>query len=155
MVVGRPPAAGVAEFITDQSHPLSRGQLMMNDVVEETPERTAIRNGFHVLFVVCLPVVYFGRHWATDIVAGAGVALATVPMVNEVLRRSSLVPRLLGWSERRPAAFYSVFFLCSMDIAMDFAFVKTALKLVSILQLVRGVHITRVVMWIVTGTAPA
>ncbi|PYN75965.1 MAG: hypothetical protein DMD96_26535 [Candidatus Rokuibacteriota bacterium] len=111
--------------------------------------------GFHGLFVVCLPRVYFGRHWATDIVAGAGVALATVPMVNEVLRRSSLVPRLLGWSERRPAAFYSVFFLCSMDIAMDFAFVKTALKLVSILQLVRGVHITRVVMWIVTGTAPA
>src|SRR2546425_1204366 len=28
----------------------------------------------HGLFVVCLPRVYFGRHWATDILAGAAVA---------------------------------------------------------------------------------
>ena len=48
--------------------------------------------GLHGLFIVCLPRVYFGRHWATDIPAGASVALATVPVVNEMLRRSSLVP---------------------------------------------------------------
>jgi undecaprenyl-diphosphatase len=99
--------------------------------------------GLNSLFVVCLPRVYFGRHWATDILAGAALALATVPVVNGMLRQSTLTPRLLGWSERHTAAFYSVFFLCTLDIAMDFAFAKTALKLVSLLEI--GVNIRRVI----------
>jgi len=111
--------------------------------------------GLHGLFVVCLPRVYFGRHWATDIVAGAGIALATVPLINEMLRGRALVPRLLGWSERHPAAFYGAFFLCSLDIATDFALVKTALKLIAALQLVGGVHIPRIVISVVAETAPA
>jgi len=102
--------------------------------------------GLHGLFVVCLPRVYFGRHWASDIVAGAVVALGTVSVLNELLRRHSLVPRLLEWSERHAAKFYGVFFLSSLDIATDFMFVKTILKLVSILRLAGGAHITRIVM---------
>jgi len=107
----------------------------------------------HGLFVVCLPRVYFGRHWATDILAGAVVALVTVPLINELLRRSALVPRLLGWSERYATGFYGVFFLCSLDIATDFGFVKNVMKLVSILRLMGDVHITGVVMLLTGATS--
>jgi len=109
----------------------------------------------HGFFVVCLPRVYFGRHYATDILAGAVLAIATVLVVNELLRRGSLVQRLRVWSETRPGAFYSLFFLCSLDIATDFALVKTALKLIAALQLVGGVHIPRIVISVVAETAPA
>jgi len=108
----------------------------------------------HGLFVVCLPRVYFGRHWATDILAGAAVALVTVPLVNEMLRRSSVMPRLLGWSERHASAFYGAFFLCALEIATEFAFVRTALKFASVFRLIGSSDIAKVVMWL-ASTTPA
>jgi len=103
----------------------------------------------HGFVIVCLPRLYFGRHYATDILAGAVLAIATVLVVNELLRRGSLVQRLRVWSETRPGAFYSLFFLCSLDIATDFAYAKTVLRLVG------SVHITRVVMSVIGVVAPA
>ena len=85
----------------------------------------------HVLVVVCLPRIYLGLHYPSDILGGAAISLATVLVVNGALRGRSLLPRLLAWSERRPAAFYGLFFLCCLDLAMEFTAVRTILRLLS------------------------
>ncbi len=95
---------------------------------------------FTVLYgalVVCLPRLYFGRHFATDILAGTAIALATVPLTKQLVAAGSFVQRLPSWSTRHAAAFYTLFFFCSLDIATDFAYVKTVLHLVGSVQVTR------------------
>jgi len=83
----------------------------------------------HAFFVVCVPRMYLGFHYPTDILVGAVFGIVTVAAVNAVLPRSSIMQRLLVWSERRPAAFYSLFFLSTLEITTEFANVKTVLYL--------------------------
>src|SRR3989442_8314200 len=58
--------------------------------------------GFHGLFVVCLPPVYFGRHWATDIVACARAARLGEPAGDPGSRCSNIATRHPGWDQTRP-----------------------------------------------------
>src|SRR5262245_36273597 len=81
--------------------------------------------GLHGFFVVCLPRLYFGRHFATDILAGAALAVAIVPSVNTILCGSPLIKRLLARVDLHPAMFYGVMFFCSLDVATDFTVSKT------------------------------
>lgn len=71
-------------------------------------------------FVTCLPRVYLGLHYPSDIVAGAllgtGIAcLAKIPSVSNLFTE-----KLMQWSERRPGPFYAVMFLFSVQLATAF-----------------------------------
>jgi len=98
----------------------------------------------HGFFVVCLPRVYFGRHYATDILAGTALAIAIVPLVAQTLRTCQLTQRLVAWSYTRPAVFYSIFFIVSLDVATDFAYAKTLLHVVG--SAVGSVRVTKIAM---------
>ena len=97
----------------------------------------------HAVVTVCFPRMYFGFHYLSDILAAGVVAIATVVSVTQLTRGRSFLQHLLVWAERRPSAFYSLLFLCSLDIAMEFANAKALLHLVG--DLVRSVHVTRIV----------
>ena len=105
--------------------------------------RLGLLAALHGLFVVCLPRIYFGRHFATDILAGAALSVAIVPAVNSILCRTSLIRRLLIWADTRSALFYAAMFLFSLDIATDFAYAKTIIYFAS---LIANVSVARVVM---------
>jgi undecaprenyl-diphosphatase len=105
--------------------------------------RLGLVAALHGLFVVCLPRLYFGRHFATDIVTGAALAVAIVPSVNMALFGSSLVRRLLAWVDTRPGTFYSVVFFCSLDVATDFAVSKTIIHFAGLLA---NLDVARIVM---------
>ena len=105
--------------------------------------RLGLLAALHGLFVVCLPRLYFGRHFATDILAGAALAVAIVPSVNTILSRSSLIRRLLVWVDTHPAMFYGVMFLCSLDVAVDFTVSKTIVHCAGLLA---KVDVERIVM---------
>ena len=94
---------------------------------------------FHVLVVVCLPRIYLGLHYPGDVLGGAVISIATVLVVNGALRGRSVLPQLLAWAERRPAVFYGLFFLCCLDLAMEFTAMRTILRLLS------SAHLTRIV----------
>jgi undecaprenyl-diphosphatase len=105
--------------------------------------RLGLLAALHGLFVVCLPRLYFGRHFATDILAGAVLAVVTVLSVNTMLYGSAMVRRLLTWADTYPAVFYGVMFLCSLDIATDFTYAKTIIHFASLMA---KMSVARIVM---------
>jgi undecaprenyl-diphosphatase len=71
---------------------------------------------FHTLFVICLPRIYMGYHYPSDIVAGivVGVGLALIGSSAKV-RKWVARPGLL-WLERYPAFFYAFAFLWTYEV---------------------------------------
>jgi len=78
------------------------------------------------LLVVCLPRVYMGLHYPTDILAGAllGIAIADLSLLQGA--RSFIARPFLRWLEEAPATFYPCRYLCSFLFATQFDPVRTA-----------------------------
>ena len=112
--------------------------------------RLGLLAALHGFFVVCLPRLYFGRHFATDILAGAALAVAIVPSVNTILCGSPLIKRLLARVALHPAIFYGAMFFCSLDVAADFTVSKTLIHVVGLLA---RMDVARIVMLPLTISA--
>lgn len=74
----------------------------------------------HALCVVCLPRIYLGFHYPTDIIAGAslGVGIAVLALNDDVRRVLTRQPMV--WWERSPLYFYPCFYLLTFLIATNF-----------------------------------
>lgn len=125
----RPPL-GTAEYYTDLLHwssfPSDHAVLYFSlaTCIFLVSWKAGVLAYCHALFIVCLPLVYLGEHYPTDILAGAvlgvGVAsLSAIERLNDSLSRQPL--RLLSHS---PARFYTCFFLCSFLFATNFNSVR-------------------------------
>jgi undecaprenyl-diphosphatase len=66
--------------------------------------------------VICLPRVYLGIHYPTDLIAGAvfGVALGWLGTARVV--RDAIRAHVLPWEERLPSAFYAAMFLITFEV---------------------------------------
>jgi undecaprenyl-diphosphatase len=74
----------------------------------------------YVFFLICLPSVYQGIHYPSDILAGAllGVSTACLSLIKRVRRFLSFKPML--WLERSPASFYPCFYLITFLFGTKF-----------------------------------
>ncbi|PYM91909.1 MAG: hypothetical protein DME04_17500 [Candidatus Rokuibacteriota bacterium] len=102
--------------------------------------RLGILASLHALLVICVPRIYIGLHYPTDILAGALIGIVTVLLVNQILSRNSLVSRVLEWSERHPAAFGALLFLCCLEIAVEFSSIR------GLLRMLQSSHINKLVL---------
>jgi undecaprenyl-diphosphatase len=73
-----------------------------------------------VLLVICLPRLYVGFHFATDIIAGAAVGFAIAWIANAPVIRDRVSRWPMDWLRRDCASFYAVAFLLSWQIATLF-----------------------------------
>jgi undecaprenyl-diphosphatase len=75
---------------------------------------------FHAIFAICLPRIYMGIHYPTDVIAGAilGVAIALLSN-NAGIRRMIARPALYGL-DNYPAAFSALLFLSTFEIGEEF-----------------------------------
>ena len=79
----------------------------------------------YVALVVCLPRIYLGVHFPTDIVVGAilGSAIASLSLVKSP--REFIALPLLRWRDKSPGAFYAFAFLSTLMLSTEFESVRT------------------------------
>jgi undecaprenyl-diphosphatase len=86
------------------------------------------------LLVICLPRVYLGYHWVSDIIAGAAIGIALMLLLRRLLSASPLPDRVLRLAGACPVAFYTVSWLLMLELAGMFQdlrhFVRDAVQLV-------------------------
>jgi undecaprenyl-diphosphatase len=85
------------------------------------------------LLVICLPRVYLGYHWVSDIVAGAVVGIALMLPLRRLLSATALPDQVLRLAGARPVAFYTLSWLIMLELAVMFQdlrhFVRDAVHL--------------------------
>lgn len=80
-----------------------------------------------ITLVVCLPLLYLGNHWPSDIVAGALVGVALMLLFCRIIGATTLPDRVVRFSATHPQAFYTIAWLCAFEMALLFADIQAYL----------------------------
>ena len=73
-----------------------------------------------ILLAICLPLLHFGYHWPSDIVAGAVVGVALMLLLCRLLSATRLPDRVVRFSATHSPAFYAIAWLVALEIAVRF-----------------------------------
>ena len=83
----------------------------------------------HVFFLICLPRVYLGIHYPTDIIAGALLGILAALTVHLLWLRKLVAGTATRWMDTRPTLFYICLFLLSFEIGELFESIRSFAKL--------------------------
>jgi undecaprenyl-diphosphatase len=72
------------------------------------------------VFLICLPRLYLGIHYPTDVIAGAVIGVAAGFIARDKAVGICLAKWPLQWVERQPGLFYAVFFVFMYQMAVMF-----------------------------------
>jgi len=88
---------------------------------------------------ICLPRMYLGEHYLSDIVVGAtiGIAVVKASLKSEWLQQNIASP-LLRFMDAKPHFFYATAFLVFFEMGVVFSDVRTAAK--QLIQALRAGH---------------
>lgn len=83
---------------------------------------------FYAFLVICLPRVFLGLHFPTDIMAGAFIGTSIVIMVHKINFFTNLNSLMFDFKRGYPSVFYALFFLITYQIADMFESVRAIMK---------------------------
>jgi undecaprenyl-diphosphatase len=76
---------------------------------------------------ICMPRVFLGEHYASDVIVGAAIGIVVVWASLKVdWLQSAFATRLLAWAEAKPELFYPAAFLASFEMGVVFEDVRGA-----------------------------
>jgi undecaprenyl-diphosphatase len=78
----------------------------------------------YAFFIVCLPRLYMGFHYPTDILAGALLGLGVASLAKIALFRVALTRPAIRLLKESPGAFYAGLFILTYQIAITFDSVR-------------------------------
>lgn len=90
-------------------------------------KKTGIVALIYTTIFICLPRIYLGLHYPTDIVAGAIIGTTIGYLGNIYLIRTTIPKSILKWSLVKPKYFYSLFFILTYQTANMFNEVRAIL----------------------------
>jgi undecaprenyl-diphosphatase len=70
--------------------------------------------------MICLPLLYLGWHWASDVVAGAVLGILLMLLLLRLIGATGLHDRAVRFSEANPPAFYAIASLFTFQFARLF-----------------------------------
>jgi undecaprenyl-diphosphatase len=73
-----------------------------------------------ILLAICLPLLFLGYHWPSDIVAGAAVGVALMLLLCRLISATSMPDLAVRFSVTHPSAFYAIAWLVTLEIAARF-----------------------------------
>jgi undecaprenyl-diphosphatase len=76
------------------------------------------------VFVICLPRVYLGYHYPSDVLAGAVLGVLSMLVLSALVTRTGFPDRVIHFASFRPAAFYPLAFVLSFELATLFTDVR-------------------------------
>jgi undecaprenyl-diphosphatase len=76
--------------------------------------------GGWTLIVICLPRLYLGYHYPSDVLAGAVIGIVLMMILPKGLHLTRLPAQLVTLERRRPHIFYAAAFLASLELAVLF-----------------------------------
>jgi len=78
----------------------------------------------HAVFVVCLPLLYLGIHFPTDLLCGAliGTGVACLALNDRI--REAIARPARSWSVKSPSTFYPALYLWTLLTATEFNSVR-------------------------------
>ncbi|RDS81170.1 phosphatase PAP2 family protein [Dyella monticola] len=74
----------------------------------------------YALVFICLPRVYLGMHYPTDVLAGIVLGVAICLLFNYPALRHRIATPALDWSIKYQGVFYALVFLLSFELASQF-----------------------------------
>lgn len=83
----------------------------------------------YVTFAICLPRMYFGLHYPTDILAGAAIGALMAWALQQDAARTRLAAPLLAWERRAPGWFYALACYFTLQFGVLFEGPRSFLKL--------------------------
>jgi undecaprenyl-diphosphatase len=76
------------------------------------------------LLMICLPLLYLGYHWPSDLVAGAVVGVAIMLLMFRLIGSTGLPDKIVRFSATHPSAFCAIAWLFALEIALRFGDVR-------------------------------